>query len=87
MHPDIINVSSTVLVFRDPGREDDSTGGPLWQWKDYMHQPLKEAVQTPRRDDLAGWETTAPVQTQILASKGTFNLKYIKKVQVQRVYY
>lgn len=79
MHHDIISLWSTVLVSRDPGREDDSAGGPLWQWKDFMHQPLKEAVQTPRGDDLAGWETTAPVQTQILAPKGTFNSKYIRK--------
>lgn len=75
----IINMSFTVSFYRNSGRKDDSTGGPLWQWKDFLCQPPKEAVRTSRGTDPAGWKTAAPLQTKILTSKGTFNpLEQIK---------
>lgn len=71
MHHSVINVSCTVRLVRNPGRKDDGAGGPLWQWKDFLHQPPKEAVRTSRGADPAGRQTAAPLQPQILTSKGT----------------
>lgn len=71
----IINALCAVSFSGAEAGEDDSAGGRFGQRKDFLCEPPEEAVRTSRGTDPAGWRATAPVQTQILPSKGALKEK------------